>query len=302
MSDETADATTITCQGCGKRFKWKLQLAGKRVKCSCGTVMLVPRRAAEAEDIYDLFEGQAQEAPPIPRVAAAVGADDDDPQRGAVASAPPTRASGPSKSAPKSARAEEIAARLGIALPTRKRLDYAESVKAGREEMDRLAQGSFLRDIIAPIPIIVVGLILSYLQVSYWADKPARGAAEALMQTASGAALSVGLILFSMFFLTRVADVNFMGSFARCILRLVAIAIGPAAIYHICVYTLGSDTMGAPFTGVLATIALYLILFLTLMRTDLKDAGICALVTWILVTLANYAAFKAEAMMMGYDI
>ena len=32
----------LTCSGCGKSFLWKPQLAGKRAKCKCGTIISVP--------------------------------------------------------------------------------------------------------------------------------------------------------------------------------------------------------------------------------------------------------------------
>lgn len=33
------------------------------------------------------------------------------------------------------------------------------------------------------------------------------------------------------------------------------------------------------------------------MRLDLKDTGICVLVTWILITAANYFAYKVEGLL-----
>src|SRR4051812_3268206 len=53
-------APRITCSGCGKSYAWKPELAGKRVKCKCGTVMSVPDAMDAApppppqeEDLYD---------------------------------------------------------------------------------------------------------------------------------------------------------------------------------------------------------------------------------------------------------
>jgi hypothetical protein len=38
------------------------------------------------------------------------------------------------------------------------------------------------------------------------------------------------------------------------------------------------------------------------MRVDAKDATICVLVTFILVTFANYMAWRFEGLMRGSDI
>src|SRR3954451_12095657 len=65
MGSDVRDNDLITCDGCGKRYKWKLELAGRRLKCGCGAAIDVPERVAALEGVYDLFEGEAQEAPPL---------------------------------------------------------------------------------------------------------------------------------------------------------------------------------------------------------------------------------------------
>jgi hypothetical protein len=55
MSDVAA--AKIVCDGCGKSYAWKAELAGKKVKCKCGTVIHVPQPTApkeEPDDLYDL--------------------------------------------------------------------------------------------------------------------------------------------------------------------------------------------------------------------------------------------------------
>jgi len=78
MGGDGNDKDLIICQGCGKRYKWKLELAGRRLKCGCGAAIDVPERVAVLEGVYDLFEGEAQEAPPLIKPAV----DDDAPAPG----------------------------------------------------------------------------------------------------------------------------------------------------------------------------------------------------------------------------
>jgi hypothetical protein len=49
---------TIQCPGCQREYPWKPDLAGKRVKCTCGQIMDVPAIApkAEVDELYDLAE------------------------------------------------------------------------------------------------------------------------------------------------------------------------------------------------------------------------------------------------------
>lgn len=297
MGGDGNDKDLIICQGCGKRYKWKLELAGRHLKCGCGAAIHVPERVAVLEGVYDLFEGEAQEAPPLIKPAA-----DDDvpaPGRAKLAAARPGKSSAKASANPDAAA---IAERLGIALPTRKRIDHTADVQAGRDELDRLSRGSLMRNVIIPVPIILAGLILSFVQVRFWnadASSPSESAALGVMFVR--AIFSVALMLFTMFLLTSLADINFLGSFQNCILRFCAIAIGPSAVYASLSYTMGGD-MAAPFTGAMASIALYGILFWGLMRLDLQDTCVCVIVTFSVVMISNYFAFRFAGLIHGSDI
>jgi hypothetical protein len=304
MGGDGSDKDLITCEGCGKRYKWKLELAGRHLKCGCGGAIHVPERVVVLEGVYDLFEGEAQEAPPLHKAVV------EEPQPGARTKAAgprgATKGGAPAGAAKAKAGANPdaaaIAERLGIALPTRKRIDHTADVQAGRDELARLSRGSLMRNVIVPVPIILAGLILSFVQVRHWGDggmSPSDATALGVMFTR--AVLSVILMLFTMFLLTTLADINFLGTFQNCILRFCAIAIGPSAVYASLTYTVGGD-MGGPFMGAMASIALYGILFWGLMRLDLQDTSICVIVTFSVVMLANYFAFRFAGLMHGSDI
>jgi hypothetical protein len=288
MGGDGSDKDLITCPGCGKRYKWKLELAGRTLKCGCGAAIHVPERVAVLEGVYDLFEEEAQEAPPLHKPVV------DEPQT--PARAKPARVApkvgGAAKAAAANPDAAAIAERLGIALPTRKRIDHTADVQAGRDELDRLSRGSLMRNVIIPIPIILGGMILSFVQVRFWNNDGA-GASDgtALTVMMIRAILSVALMLFTMFLLTTLADINFLGSFQNCILRFCAIAIGPSAIYASLTYTIGGDMAGA-FAGAMLSVVLYFGLFWGLMRLDLQDTTVCAILTFSVVMLANYFAFR----------
>jgi hypothetical protein len=52
----------------------------------------------------------------------------------------------------------------------------------------------------------------------------------------------------------------------------------------------------------MASIALYGILFWALMRLDAKDTAVCTILTFSLVMLANYFAFRFAGILHGSDI
>jgi len=62
---ETVDQGKFSCGKCGKSYKWKPELAGKKVKCKCGNIMSAPAEEPVAEekevDLDGLYELAAEE-------------------------------------------------------------------------------------------------------------------------------------------------------------------------------------------------------------------------------------------------
>ncbi|HRK31018.1 MAG TPA: hypothetical protein PLD59_08050, partial [Tepidisphaeraceae bacterium] len=61
-----ADLGRFSCEGCEKTYGWKAELAGRKVKCKCGTVMVVPVEAPAPEEdgIFDLVPDASDPPPP----------------------------------------------------------------------------------------------------------------------------------------------------------------------------------------------------------------------------------------------
>jgi hypothetical protein len=87
----TLSGGKFSCPACGKQYAWKPQLAGKKAKCACGAMLVIPQaEAAPAgppvsppvnplDDPYDFAPADESAAPPpkpaaAPRVAASPGA------------------------------------------------------------------------------------------------------------------------------------------------------------------------------------------------------------------------------------
>src|SRR5688500_8569735 len=59
----------FACSACGKQYKWKPELAGRKVKCKCSHVMIVsktppaaPPEADVNDALYDLAESEKASA------------------------------------------------------------------------------------------------------------------------------------------------------------------------------------------------------------------------------------------------
>ena len=65
MSDERDAVARFTCEGCGKQYRWKRELAGRRVKCAkCLTIMIAPQRSPIEEHDDDLYDLVPDSPPP----------------------------------------------------------------------------------------------------------------------------------------------------------------------------------------------------------------------------------------------
>ncbi|QNN22952.1 hypothetical protein HED60_11965 [Planctomycetales bacterium ZRK34] len=67
------DMPNIVCEGCGKKYRWKPELAGKKVKCKCGQVLEIPDPPQEDDPNDDSFGaieladvGESSHAKPAP--------------------------------------------------------------------------------------------------------------------------------------------------------------------------------------------------------------------------------------------
>ena len=261
----------IHCASCGRNFKWKPELAGRTMKCPCGTALRVPAADAPAGADDDAGEYDVAEPPPAPAVArttvAAVGL-----------AAPPGSADAPH------------AAALAVNLPPQRKRLQPEP----RPDPVELDQRSTTRDWVVPTMLIVLGIALRFIEVTAASESPIRSAGPALATVITKLVLGVSLMLGGMFFAVQLLEVCFVGALPRIVYKLVAIAVAPGALYGLLTHVGGP--MYGSLLGTFASVLAFGLLFWLLMRLDLKDASVCTLVTWILITAANYAAYRAEGM------
>jgi DNA-directed RNA polymerase subunit RPC12/RpoP len=283
------DQPQVHCATCGKRFRYKPELAGRTVKCPCGAAILVPRpRPTVVEDgdepdkEYDFADPEpvrpaktaaALIAAPAPVGLAAPAGAADAPLDGALAAPVP---SGPV---------------LRVDLPPQRKGLTPEERKTNED----FAPPSTIRDFVIPSILIGAGVVLRFLEVmAPWATQNPVTFGPGLAAVLTNLALSVGLMLGGAFLMVSVMEICFLGSLPRTVYKLIAIGVGPGALYGILSFMVGEPYGG--MAGTFASVAVFVLLFWLLMRLDLKDASMCVILTWILITAANYAAYKAQGL------
>jgi hypothetical protein len=88
----------FSCDGCGKSYAWKPELAGRRVKCKCGQKLSVPANdpAAAPMALEDAAPDGFDDLMALAGGASSSSADDEGSYAPAVAAAPPARGAGAS--------------------------------------------------------------------------------------------------------------------------------------------------------------------------------------------------------------
>ena len=267
-----AVADVVACGVCGKKLAFDAAKTERNVRCpACGNVTLIrPPQTQTVEEPSDEYDLADEPAPPTPP----------------VGGSPVT--------------AKEVLEHLGHAHVTRKRIEPDAKEVAAQRMMESLAEPDPVRELVIPAVLICVGLVLSYCELMVFTKRPIGSPAEAMMTVLGKAVLSMGLSVGGIFLATTVFDVCIVGSFQRAILRICAIGIAPSALYGILCYMAGD--LNGSLVGVFASVLAYGLLYYFLLRLDLKDTSVCVLVTWILITAINYAAYRVQGAKTGSAI
>jgi hypothetical protein len=168
-------SSKFPCTSCGKTYTWKPELAGKKAKCKCGNVMMVPAAPPappeEEDGLYDLAPADEPPKPKVkPRVPLA-----------------PLPAKGP---APPS-RSPVAAPVAAVAAATARSPMLAYQRGPTQREKDRFSTATLIdmkRDAYVPAALLVGGLLI---HVAYYALRYQLGPTGMLL---TGAGLSLVMV------------------------------------------------------------------------------------------------------------
>lgn len=301
--------TTFRCESCGAAYRWKAELAGKKIKCKCGSVMRVPESLAGDEPAtFEMSESHG-DAPfkgdPPPQAAAPMHTPVPEPTGGC-----------PDCGATLAFDAV-LCVRCGYNLKTGQKLDGSTTLAVDDDDEQELAiapaadAGKPLGGLLAqmksgkasdtaismgdagddplwklkqreiPIALIVAGLALqlgkAYQETQFeGADAPAFfGAAIAVVVAA---VIGVALMIGAAFVAARVLEMSF-GSLPAAILKFAAVTLAPSAIAYM-VGSMAGDwgwVVGFPLE-----VGLYFGLLYWFFDLDLFELFVLAVVNWVI--------------------
>jgi hypothetical protein len=224
-------STRFTCDACGKAYRWKPELAGRRVKCACGHVMTAPAAPpAEEEELYDLVPDT--EVKPAIKVT--------------VIEHPFER--------PKPFKPGDAVAYA------RRQTPHADLV-VDQYFPDRV------KDLYLPLALIAGGTVIEIAITVFGRSMPLwkAGAAVGLYMI-----IHVAIMFFTALFAAKVLSISF-GPIPTAILKLCGIAIGPGAVGSLLGVMLAFLPIVGPLIGWLAGCILYFAMIGALFDLDESD-------------------------------
>jgi len=189
-------STRFTCDACGKAYRWKPQLASRRVKCACGHVMTAPSAPpAEEEELYDLVPDSE------PRSAMKV----------TVIDHPVISPPAPAPFKP------------GDAVSYARRATPATGVAVEHYFPDRV------KDLYMPLALIAAGTVIDVAMQLFSPGARRSSLAGALAAVGLAMIVQAAIMLATVFVVAKVRGISF-GPVPTAILKLCGISIGPGAI------------------------------------------------------------------------
>lgn len=251
-------AGSFACDTCGKQYRWKPELAGKRAKCKCGAVVDCPASdpAAGEEDILDL-------APiPLPPKAAPratvapVMAGLDGKERGMVRDA--ASGGGSTKSATRA-----------------KTLEYGTQPSA----VTTLFPNP-LMDLWAPLWVFAIATVIEIILLPRVFQSPTRVLPFAMGFLFAYVAVKTILLALGMLMAVKMRQIA-IGSIPAAALKLLAIAVAPSAAMDL----VGLVTRFLPFLGFVINLVCGFIVYFALIGTffelDQEDTWYCVKVVFV---------------------
>jgi hypothetical protein len=300
-------AGQFACDGCGKTYSWKAELAGRRVKCKCTQVLIVPGTdPAEVEalpegfeDLYALAEGMPVETAPItppafsrgtpcPSCGASV-------ESGAVLCVgcghnlktgkkvkTQTKAAGSGGAGGGRGGAPVLAGAVAGTGGGSPMLGYAAMARRRNPEAEARGGDLFfhpVKDLYIPAALILLGFVLSCIvMVSYY---NVHNPGLVLLAVAIQSVLSIVLSIPGILLAIKLFDLG-IGPLGPGILKLAACAIAPGALGDIVgKVMLGGMSGYGGYLGWIVTYASTVAIFMSLLEMDYFEVVVCSAIIFV---------------------
>lgn len=319
MSDSS---DRFACPGCGKRFRWNAEIAGRKVRCTrCNLKMRIPAAAGATAEALETPAPPAEPSQPDAGSDAAYDLSLDNDLAGLAPTAPvsPVAANGdrcPScNSSVKpgavicincgfnlqagtkmqtrvetDADADDADSRPAASTPSASGAAAAlatprSGVVAALENRADDTAASTMVNLWLPLGLIIVGLGMTFAEHMYFSDSALQGATQAILGVGIELAIQIPLLLFAVTLAAKALGVSF-GPMGQAVFKLVAVILGPSAIGGIVTLLVGG--IAGSFAGGMASFIFYWILLSVLFDLEGLDTLYVIIIIWAVQFLAGF--------------
>lgn len=262
----------FTCAGCGKQYRWKAELAGRRVKCAkCTTIMTAPSFPPGDQQDEDLYDLVPDSRPPLKHQQYEDEIDAD--QRVIAPMIAPAIA-------PLIARPRAVAYRTIAPTTTR------------TSELDNYI-GDRKKDLYLPAALLLVGAGIEFARALLMARAGTNSLAYASIYVGVSLVINTTVMLVGVLIAAKALGISF-GPVGTAILKLCAIAVAPAALSSLLMMLFPG--LSAALVGWALSLALYFALISILFELDAQETWYCVLIIgvtrWLLALFLTALMLK----------
>ena len=289
----------FACPSCRKEFTWKPEIAGKKAKCKCGTVIDIPAESPlpplpppdvdpfdNPDYMYDFADddkpsgGSGTAPPPVPappELQTCPNCGGNIPPGGVVC-----LACGFNVKTGKKHKTEGAAAAKG---PGGKVLPYQRGKGMKEEKAPR--ESGMVRDVWVPTALVAAGLCLSIVDgmVVYEVESAGLATVWALVTTV----VNLVLIFIGMLICVKLVGIS-LGHPLSAMLKIAAIAVVPAPITDLIGHYIGP---GGDYVGWSIAMIFYYGMFMYFFDMDFQETMICSSIIWIIRTFLFWMVMAA---------
>lgn len=300
-------SSKVACPSCGKGYRWKPDLAGRKVKCKCGEIFRMadaspdasePPGTTELSDGYDLHDSHLgahdvkAKAPQASASTATGGGHGKCPscnqalKPGAVIC---INCGFNLKSGTKvtTAVGKPVTGDLPDSVAGKALTGGTSKIAKALEDREDDTPAPLWKDLFLPLGLIVLGIGMTFVKAMYFGDPDNQLTfVEAAIGVGIKVAISVPVLFVAMLIAVKVLDVAF-GPLGQALFKLVAIALAPDAIGAIIEVAVGGGLVGW-FAGFFISMVAFWILLSVLLDLDASEAMYMMMIVWGVQWVATF--------------
>ena len=249
---------SITCTACDRQYRWKQELAGRKMKCKCGEVVVMPNQPDDIDDLYTMAGLESSASPQKtncdscgtrikPGAAICINCGYNLKTGDVVVTAINAPATGQGAPAP----AQAVGGIYANAMASRKKHTDINSRSDSKMQKQK--------NVFIPLGLIASSLVVVFAYQMFFADD-ILSPLQAVTYISLSTAVIIPILLIGLYIASSVIGISY-GPLHTGLLKLLAIYLAPEACQSIINIIMGDYTLLGWFVSLIIYYALTMYLF-----------------------------------------